>query len=463
MFGCPLRSLASPSLQRFARLALTSVAAMALFASSQTASAQQKLTTEAIIGDSVSEPNSPKYSDISDAIRFYKNRDIPNAQLLLETAKRKHPKLPPAAIMLAKMHLQAGQSNAVRTALNQSVSEAADDPEPYLMLAESALAGNRVIEADALFDKAIRLTQGYDANLNRKRSFVIRAYNGRAVVNQRRSMWEAAEKDLRVWLETDPENAAAHGLLGNVMFMLERPRDGLKSFAEAQKLDSKRPSPYVTAGVVLQRRGDNAQAVEYFRRAYQDDRTDEIVVTQFANSLVINGEPKEAIKVIEGGLRDKELADTFNLWLLRGVAARIEGNNEQAEKAYLRALALEPTNRDIFLQLTYLFADRKDEVSLRRAGQYADMNRRLNENNPDAQIAFAWVLEQSKQPRRAQEVLRKALQLGAPSPDSLLHVAKMFLARDQVDQAKQLLTTAIEKDQRIFIGKQEAETLLASL
>ncbi|MEM6654357.1 MAG: tetratricopeptide repeat protein [Planctomycetota bacterium] len=442
--------------------ATLAAALLGLLAATPDATAQQqKITADQLIGNAVSQPDSPRYSDITEAIRRFSNRDAAGAQLLLEQAKRKFPKLPPVSVMLAKMHLLSGNNAAVRPALELSVNEDADDPEPYLLLAEQALAGNRTIEADALFDKATTLIDAYDDNAKRKRSFVIRAYQGRAIVAPRRRKWEAAEADIRVWLDEDPENATAYNQLGNVLFMLDKKSDGLKAFAEAKRLNKDLPNPYVTAGAVLQRQGESADAIEYFRRAYREDRADATNVTQYANALVISGNLNEAAEVLEGGLRDAP--DSLALWLLSGVTARMRGDNATAVEHLQRALAIQPTNRDSILQLTYIFADGKDDATLLRARQYAILNTRLNEKNSDAQVALAWTLERSGQSKEASAALNAALQGGRLASDSQLLVAKMYLARDRKDTAKRVLSNALEQSQGIFVGRAEAETLLAAM
>ncbi len=118
-----------------------------------------------LIGDAVSEADSPKYGDVGEAIKRFNNRDQLGAQQFLEAARRKDEKLPPVGLLIAKMYLLSGQGPAARAALEKAVMEdASDDPEPYLLLAEDAVSTGRIIEGDALFDKAVKEIAAYAKN-----------------------------------------------------------------------------------------------------------------------------------------------------------------------------------------------------------------------------------------------------------------------------------------------------------
>lgn len=424
-------------------------------------SAQAQLTPEKLIGDSVSNPDASKYSDIASAIQRFTNRDVPGCQLLLESAVRKDPKLPPTSVLLAKMYLLSGNGGAIRPALEQSATEAPDDPEPFLLLAEDAFQTQRTIEADALFDKAAQLIEKYDTNLKRKRSFVIRAYQGRAAIAERRKNWAQAKSDLERWLEQDPDNAGAHNRLGQMLFMLEDAKGGFAEFQKAKKLNADLANPYVSAAVMYERRGEAALAKQAFEQAYSQDKSAETTLVAYAQSLVRSGDLKKGAQVLKQA--QSAAPNSFNVWLLSGVTARMAGDSDAAEKYFMKALSLQPGNRDVYNQLALVLIDRPDELEKQRAVQFASANARIHEKNPDVQVTLAWTLFNVNRGREATMALRSGLQGGALSADGSLLVAKMLLARDQKDSAKRLLTGALANDQGIFVGRVEAEKLLGEL
>lgn len=438
--------------------------ALLLGVSSERADAQNAggLTVDALVGDSISPSEIDRYSDVAEAIQRFVNRDQLSARTFLERAVEKDKRLPPVGVLMAKMQFLSGNGAAVRPALEQAVQEdSANDPEPFLLLAEEALAAGRTIEAEALFDKAAKLIEGYNANPKRKRQFVIRASRGRAVIADRRRNWEVAESALKDWLEQDPNDANALLRLGQVLFMLERPSEGYQAFVSAKRENDELPSPYVSAALMYVRRGETDSALKAFKKAYDEDATNETTVVAYARALVQDGDNGTAAGILERAR--KASPNSGSIWLLSGVVSRMSGDLAQAETSLLRALALAPSNRDILNQLAQTLVDSPDQEARSRALQFANINAQLNESNPDVNITLAWVLFQNGQGAQATNAVRRALQGGALSADGSFLLAKMLLERNDQANAKRLLESALENDQGIFIQREQAEVLLETL
>ncbi|MEM8864596.1 MAG: tetratricopeptide repeat protein [Planctomycetota bacterium] len=425
--------------------------------------ADAQLTATALIGDSVSSPDSPRYSDVNEAIKRFTNRDILSARQFLESAKRKDPKLPPVGVMLAKMYAISGNSNAVRPALEQSIDAESDDPEPYLLLAESTLAAGQTIEADALFDKSVQLVGKYDANAKRKRNLKIRAYRGRAAVAERRQNWQAAEADLRVWLQEDPDNANAHTRLGQVLCMLDRTQEGRQAFEKAKQLDDNLASPFVMTASMYERRGLQAEAIAEFEKAYAQNRDNEVTLVSYAQALIKNGNLPKAGQVLKTARA--AAPDSFNVWLLTGVTARMAGSYDAAERAFKEALALQPGSRDAYDQMAQTLVAQDDTDKRARGLQYAGTNSKIYPNNADVKVTLAWALYQNGRSKEATAELRNALQTGggALGADARVLVAKILIAGNQTENARRLLSSALTEQRGIFVQRAEAEKLLASL
>ena len=183
------------------RSALLLGAAAVLLVNASTARAQ--MTTQILIGDSVSEIGN-RYGDVDEAIKRFTNHDVLAAKQFLEAAKKKDPSLPPVDLMLAKMYFLAGNPQSGRISLEKTAMENTDDPEAYLILADQAMQQGRTIEADALYDKGMSIASKFNGNAKRKRNFEIRARSGRAGVEQRRKNWDGAIADLEGALASGP-------------------------------------------------------------------------------------------------------------------------------------------------------------------------------------------------------------------------------------------------------------------
>lgn len=450
-----------PTFQAFSPLrGLMAAAVLATLMPGATAFGQ--LTNEMLIGDAVSEPNSPRYSDVENAIERYANRDSIAARTFLESAKRKNPKLPPVAVMMGKLHALAGNAQAVRVALDEVIEEAPDDPEPYLILAEDAVRNGRTIEADALYDKAVNLMESFEQNAKRKRDFQIRAYSGRTEIARRRRKWDQAKSDLDKLVKLDPENARAYLAMGQTYFMMDDPkvREGLSAFTKARELDESLDHPYVAAGKAFELQEKPDQSMKYFEGAYKNAPKEAGVQTAYSQALLRDGQIEKAESVLQRAT--SENADNPNLWLLRGVAARMKGDTSNAEQHLLRAISLSPANAVAYSQLALNLAESEAEEDKRRALGFAATSQKLAPKDADAAITLAWVLFENGQSRQASQLLQN-LRMTNLDPDSTLLLAKILAKGGQKDGAKKLLARALDDKRHIFINRDEARELQASL
>lgn len=434
--------------------------------------AHAQITPEALIGDSVTDADAQRYSDVKEAIKRYKNKDALGAKQFLETAKRKEDRLPPVNLMMAKIYFLDRQTASGLQALEATAREVPGDPEPYLLLADQALSQSQGVQASALYDKAIELTQAYDANARRKRKFTIRGYAGRSAVLQRWQDWTGAEADLRAWIEADPEEANAYNRLGFVLFMQGREKDGYEAFTKAKSLNDKLPSAYVSSATMYQRLANvpdnNEKKSEYeskarqaFERAYAADKNDETTLIAYGEWLIRSGDLEKAAAVLEQARSAQP--SSHQIQLLSGVLAQMTGNQTDAEKYYNQTLALAPGNRDANNQLALLLINSSDDRAKARAETIARLNAQLNENNADVNITLSWVLRQRDKGGEANQAFQNGLRLGTLSADSTLIVAKLLAEQNRKDMARNLLENALKNEQGIFVNRSEAEALMESL
>jgi superkiller protein 3 len=371
---------------------------------------------------------------------------------------------------MAKLYFLGGDEAAGRNALEATVSTSPDDPEVFLILANAALQQGRTIDADALYDKALVLTEKFSENQKRKRNFEISGRRGRAAVAERRRNWGAAASDLRALLKVDPDNAMAHYRLGAALFMQAKtPQEfkaGYDEFVAAKKLDKDKAisNPYVSAALWYDQLGKKAEAQTAFERAVAEDKNNPNTMAAYTQWLIRNG----SIDKAEAALAEARKANpnSLELLILSGVAARMAKKMKPAEDYFLQALSIAPSNGAVLNQLALLLADQNDKDKKDRALQFALINSRLNTQNSEAQITLSWVLYQLDRLAEANAAFADGVRLGMGnlSPDSSFLVAKMLVDQNRTDTAKQILTSALDNEsQGIFVNKQDAQALLASL
>lgn len=424
----------------------------------------QTLTTQMLIGDAVSTDSLAKYTDIDSAIKYFMNRDVIAARTFLEAAKKKDANLPPVDLLLAKMYFLTNNEAAGRAALEKTAADNPDDPEPFLLLADQALQQNHMVEADALYEKGLELTQKFNGAPKRKRNFQIRALAGRSVMAQRRKMYDVSANDLRELLKVDPDNAIAHHRLGQILFLQEKFQDGYSEFKEAKSKDKSMPDPDVATALMydqLKVADKDAQIKKFFERALATNKTDPDTVTQYAQWLIKSGSPDDLAKA-DALLAESRRANPgeLRLLILSGIAARMEKKAKPAEDFFVEALGIAPANGDVINQLALLLIEQPGKEQHNRAVQFAGMSAQLNNRSADAQITFAWVLYQLGRITDAEQYFRNGLSLGMGnlSPDSSYLVARILIDQNKTDDARKILKAALDQDSPgIFVFRQDAQ------
>jgi tetratricopeptide (TPR) repeat protein len=424
--------------------------------------ARAQLTTEALIGDSVSDLGGTRYADVDEAIKRFTNRDELGARQFLETAVRKNPKLPPVDLILAKMYLLTGNASAGLAYLEKTVMEHPGDPEPFLILGDDAFRTGQSIQAEALYERALVLIDAFDESAKRKRSFIIRARNGHSAVAERRKNWQTAVDDLNVLLKVDPDNATAHYRLGRALFMLKKAREGYDEFKKASELEKDLPGPFVSAALMYEQLDSRADAERAFERAVAENKSDVKTLTAYAGWLLKTSETAKA----ESTLADARRLEPENLdvLILSGVAARMAKKMKPAEDYFVAALRLSPSNSAVVNQLALLLIDQPDEQKRRRALEFAQINATLQPNSSEANVTMAWVQYQLGNNREAEAALRKGLQSGNLSSDSSYLIAKILVDQNKADVAKRFLESALEETSGgVFVLREDAEALKAKI
>jgi tetratricopeptide (TPR) repeat protein len=167
--------------------------------------------------------------------------------------------------------------------LEKTAMDEPGDPESFLILADQAFQQGRMIEAEALYDKVMQLNEKFQGNAKRKRNFEVRARAGRASVAQRRKKWDAAVADLQALVKADPENARAHYLLGQTLFMLKKTKEGKAEFDAAKKLDKDKviPDPWVAVALMCDQLDMAAETQTAFDNALKSSKTDPTTITAY--------------------------------------------------------------------------------------------------------------------------------------------------------------------------------------
>jgi len=432
-----------------------------------------QLTVEQLIGSSV-EAVGPQHEDIETAITRFRERDFAGARTLLEDAKSKDPRIPPAGVLLANMLIAANQLSLAFAELERVIKSDPRDPESYLLFGELAYQQRRFADADLAFAKSLGLLRSFSANQKRQRALSKRAYSGLAAVAEVREDWDTAKKYLAPLIKADPADASLVTRMARAVFQLgeQQSSDDAKtrSRREAYQLlrelwtkDNSLTPPEITMGRLFENAGLRANAKQMMSNVVtQDQRIEtQLAVASWAMDA---GELDLAQQCASNAL--KANAQSVEAQLVSGLVARYDSDYLSARKAFEAAHLQSPSNLAAMLSLAVVLIEQpgNERIALEYAqmsvGIYSDL---AQASGREAAVTRAWILFRRSKPSEAQQAVKQALNAGTVSAERSYYAALILLQQGgNWGTAKQLLQRALESN-RAFPTRPKAEQLLARL
>jgi tetratricopeptide (TPR) repeat protein len=459
--------------------------------------AKAQITVQTLLGKSVSDPTPEEFPEVKSAIKRFTNKDAEAALSLLQDAKRKNNKLPPAEMMLADMWIMANQAAQVRSALEECVKNNPDDPEAYLVLGDLAFSDRRVAEAELLFGKAEQLAATFKDNPKRAIDFRGRAEAGLAAVAESREQWDSAQKYLTNWLKivepvagnvpgaTNTVAANAHDRLGRVLFHADTnakkatgARDAYEQFQLAVADDPKSISADIALAQLYEDTKMHDKAKTFISRAVthppKDPDSQFVTLLAAARWALDTNQAEDAFNYASQAFNlDQKSMQALEAEFLMGVAARIKGDTKTAEQALQDVVLKSPGNFAASNQLAQVLAEqRTDKVKQERGLEIAMNNQAAAQAEGargdkakaiEAAATLGWALFNMNRIPQADQVTQAIINTGVASPDILYYRARLFEEHGQTKEAVVSLKQSLSNSRGFFVHREDAQQLLAKL
>ncbi|MEN3033890.1 MAG: tetratricopeptide repeat protein [Aquificaceae bacterium] len=253
---------------------------------------------------------------------------------------------------------------------------------------------------------------------------------------------EAKKLYLRI-LEKNPDNVSILNRLANLYTNTAQNEEALKVYSRLAEIS---PTPQVLfqLSLSLLRAQKYKEALKVLEELHLQNPDNHEVKYFLAIALEMDKKTERA-RTLYNELR-LSIGDHPRLLERLALISLSEGRLENAKELIQKALEKEPAN----IQLNLIMSDVLKELGLYLdALAFAERSIQLNSGNYRTYFARALIYERMGELNRAEQDLRKALELNPSSPELLNHLGYSLLLwyeDKRLDEAEKLIRQALEKD-----------------
>lgn len=419
---------------------------------------------------------------VDEAAKLFQAGKEEEAYKKLQEACAKNDKLPPARLMMHRMHMSAGRAVDARRSLELAAVENPDHPDIYITFAMQALQQARLTDAWLQFERALKTVEDTKRwNETQRKSVTMACLSGLAQTAEARQQWEVARKYYDQVLKLDfPKSQLANFrvALGRMLFMLDKREDALKELQQANT-DEPEVEP---AGVLMARLYNNkamqerdvpkqkeliAKAKEWFEYALKTDPKSYKAHIAYAIWLFdMNYMDKSFLALAEEELKESNKLDPkkYDNKILRGLMYRWTGNYEAAEQEFETAWKEKPDDFYSQNQLVLSLIEQKgNPAKMQRALQLATDNvQKHGQRVAEASATYGWVMFKNNRLEDAEKALQVSFQSGQYNADALYYLSQVYRYRSKLTEAGEALKVACAQPGR-FMYRKEATLDLEQL
>lgn len=399
-------------------------------------------------------------ADFQQAIAAFRQGRFDTALESLEKTSKSYTRLPPPKVMLAILLLEVRRNADARNVLEQAHMDAGNDPTLYRVFGDLARAEGRLTDAYVHYEKAWRLAR--DAKWTDKQKNHFRRYCvlGMSSVHEARGEWDTAQRYLEEALKIESDDVEARRRLALALFSVGDSAGAYQQLQSSIEANSELEPAEIFMARFAGSAGKDKETEGWLKQAIKNHPEDTRGLILYASWLLDQGRAEEAwTHAANAAKLDPESNDTL---LLLGMVARFLKQDGRAEQYFERIHRDQPANFQASNQLAHVLVEQDDDTKKQRALQLAQVNVRQYPQLIEALSTLGWVYFQNGRIDEAEQALAKAMSAGRSNSDTAYYMARVLAQRGRTEDAKKLLTGALEATGR-FIHRADASRWLKQL
>jgi tetratricopeptide (TPR) repeat protein len=405
------------------------------------------------------ESSPEKSNDAADAINLFRMRDYDGAFKRWQEIVKSRDDMPPAALIMARMYLQAGMVKEAVASLDKAVAEAPNDPEIYYVLATIAIAQKDLDKADAMLQKATGLMSSLEKLPGRKQLVQREIELGMAQLAEVRKDWPKARGYLEKDLTKNPNVAETRNRLAFCLFQMKDTDGAYRILREGFKAGSQAVPPEIMMAQFFDQANDTSSANHWLSIALNAEPKNIFTLLTASRKALDNNDLIKAQKYSIAATRaDPKSNDAKSL---RGLIALYQHDFATAESIYDAILKTAP-NVAISNNLALALIEQGDDAKKKLALKIAEANAKDYPKWPEIASTYAIVLYRLGRLDDAEKAAQPAESIADRDGDTAYALACIASDRGDKEKAKKLLETVLAK-KPAFMYRPDAEELLEKL
>jgi len=380
--------------------------------------------------------------EVGDAKAAFDAGNLSECEASLNRFREKRPYLPATPILIALMAMDQGRLPEAITRLETYLTTNATDPIAYLSLGEIALRSGRWTDAGLQLQQASTVQKSNPISADLEEAFELRFLQLLAETTERRQQWAKAVELYKQCLQRDPKSTFPLIALSRIRIAQRDIPGALMSLVEAKKLDDKIPQPELAVAMDMAQGPFWKESEKLFESGLKAKDATIANWLEYGRWMLLHDRPAEVVPMLKTlQEEDNKLRDVR---FLRGLTARFLGQVAEAETIFSSLHQENPDDLEAADQLALVLIEQTDEGKRGRASQISEANFRRAPQVETTIATAAWVQFKLGSVETADRMLGELTRQTSISPQTAFYVAELFKHRGKMNEAKQVLETAVQ-------------------